>query len=229
MEIAGARGTLTAIHNQKGIISIMKTLTAALVVALLLPVVASAGFGDGEMFNQLVAMFDLDDADQQKLAVALITLGENLTAATEGVGDDTVDPRDMFDQFNTARETFHSDCRSFLSQEQFEEMLRYRSAIFYSLSEGIAMTRVSAFRESLGLSEDQVTALTLVVSDDLRRVVETFLDYEDREMGQADVDAMNQTLVAIRKDTRKGVDKILTSTQRKNFERLREEAKAEQG
>lgn len=210
----------------------MKILIAAIAIALVLPTAASAGFGDGEMFNQLVVMLELDKGDQQKLAVALITLGENLTAAVEGVGDETVDPKDMYDDFNAARETFRDDCRAFMSAEQFETLLRYRSAVFYSLTEGIALSQVKTFQSRLLLTEDQVTKLTLVVSEDLRSIVSTFLEYDDREVGPAEVDAMNKALTDTRSGTRLQILSILDSTQRKKLEQLQEEeaaAKAEQG
>jgi len=205
----------------------MKILMTALAIALVASTTAYAGYGDGEMFGQIVVLLDLDEGDQKKLAVAFVTLGENLQAATEGVGDENVDPRDMYDDFNAARDTFRKSCRSFLSEEQFEGMTKYSSAVFYGLADGIGLVRVKKYKQSLKLSDDQVTALTLVVSDDLRRIVETFLEYDGREVGQPEIDSMNTSLIWIRENTRAEVQKILTSQQRKDLERLREEEAAE--
>jgi hypothetical protein len=77
-----------------------------------------------------------------------------------------------------------------------------------------------------------VTALTLVVSEDLRSVVSTFVEYDDREMGPAEVDSMNKALTDTRSGSRLQILSILDSTQRKKLEQLQEEAaaaKAEQG
>ena len=204
----------------------MKILMTILVIALVVPTLAYAGYGDGEMFRQIVVLLELDKGDQQKLAVAFITLGENLDETTSGVGDENVDPRDMIDGFNDARATFRKSARSFLSEEQFEAMTRYSSAIFYTLAEGVAMVRVKKYQSSLTLSDDQVTALTLVVGDDLRRVVETFLEYDGRDVGQPEIDAMNTSLILTRENTRAGIRKVLTSLQWKTLQQLQEEEKA---
>ena len=89
-------------------------------------------------------------------------------------------------------ETLHTVQRlhqvhAFLSEEQYEGMMKYSTAILHAIADAVALVRVTEFKESLELSEDQVTALTLVVSDDLRRLVETFQDYGDRDLGQAPI------------------------------------------
>ena len=117
-------------------------------------------------------------------------------------------------------------CSAFLSDEQFADLAKYSSSILHAIADAVAQVRVSEFKESLSLTDKQVTSLSLVVSDDLRRIVETFQDYGDRELGVDEADEMNATLAGIRKGTRDGILKILDSTQRKKLEQALAEEKA---
>ncbi len=205
----------------------MKILMTVLAITLLLPVAASARYSDNEIFNQLVVLLELDEGDQKKLAVAFVTLGENLHAATQGVGDESFDSRDMFEDFRNAGSTFRDQVHGFLSEEQYAGMMRYSSAILHAIADAVALVRVTEFKESLELDEDQVTALTLVVGDDLRRIVEIFQGYDNWDLDMAHSDAMNKTLTGIRENTRADIQKILNSTQWATLKRLQKEAKLE--
>jgi len=206
---------------------IMKILMTVLAIALLLPAAASARYSDSEIFNQLVVLLELDEGDQKKLAVAFVTLGENLHAATRGVGDESFDSRDLFEDFRNAGSTFRDQVHAFLDEQQFEGMMKYSDAILHAIADAVALVRVSEFKESLKLNAGQVTALTLVVSEDLRRIVETFQGWEHWDLDKAQSKVMNETLSGIRANTRADVQKILTSTQWATLQRLQEEAKME--
>ena len=207
----------------------MKMLMTILAIALVASTTAYASDVEHEMFGQLCVLLELNDDEQQKLAVAFVTLEENLDAATAGVGDENVDPQNMIDDFNTARSAFRDSVGTFLSTEQFKTMLRYSSAIFYELAEDIALVRVKKFKDSLKLTDDQMTALTLVVNEDLRSVVETFLVYNERDVDQSVADSMSKSLLEIRENTRTEVKKILTEDQWTKFQQLREQAEAGSG
>lgn len=207
----------------------MKMLLTILAIALVASTPAYAGDVEHEMFGQLCVLLELNDDEQQKLAVAFVTLEENLDAATAGVGDENVDPANMIDDFNTARSAFRDSVGTFLSTEQFKTMLRYSSAIFYELAEDIARVRVKKFKDSLKLTDDQMTALTLVVNEELRSVVETFLAYDEGDISGSVADAMSKSLLEIRENTRTEVKKILTEDQWTKFQQLREQAEAGSG
>ena len=197
----------------------MKMLLTVLVIALLTSTAAYAGENKHEMFDQICALLELDAGERQKLAVAFVTLEENLVIATAGVGDENVDPQVMIDDFNAARSTFREKVGTFLDAEQFETMSKYSSAIFYKLTENIARIQVKQFEESLELTDDQMTALTLVVDEDLRSVVETFLVHDDSD--DFDPDAMIKSLSEIRGNTRADVKKILTGDQWTKLQKMR--------
>jgi len=207
----------------------MKILMTVLAIALLLPVAASAGYSDGELFNQLVVLLELDEGDQKKLAVAFVTLGENLYTATRGVTDESFDSRDMFEDFRNARSTFQEKTKTFLSEEQFEGLTQYTPAILNGIANAVALVRVAHFEESLGLDEGQVTALTLGVSEDLRRIVETFRSWTHWDLNKEQSIEMNKTIAAIRKDTGAGVQKILSAEQWTKLQKLLEEERTESG
>ncbi len=199
----------------------MKMFMAILVIVLVASTIVYAGDEEHEMFKQLCVLLGLNDGGQQKLAVAFVTLEENLDAATAGVGDENVDPQSMIDDFNKARSAFRDSVGTFLSTEQFNSMLRYSSAIFYELAEDIARVRVKEFKDSLKLTDDQMTALTLVVNEDLRSVVETFLIYDEGDVNGSVADAMSKSLLEIRENTRAQVQKILTDDQWTKLQKMR--------
>jgi hypothetical protein len=207
----------------------MKMLLTILAIALLVSTTAYAEKVEHEMFNQLCVLLELNDDEQQKLAVAFVTLEENLDAATAGVGDENVDPQSMIDDFNATRSAFRDSVSTFLSAEKFETMLKYSSAIFYELAEDIARVHVKKFKDSLKLTDDQMTALTLVVNEDLRSVVETFLLYDEGDISGSVADAMNKSLLGIRENSRTEVKKILTEDQWTKLQQMREQAQAESG
>jgi len=197
----------------------MKILLTILAIALLTSTTAYAGESEHEMFKQLSALLELNKSEQQKLAVAFVTLEENLVIATAGVGDETVDPQSMIDDFNAARSTFRKSVRTFLDAEQLETMLKYSSAIYYKLTETISRVRVKQYKDSLELTDNQMTALTLVVDEDLRSVIETFLEYDD--VIDFDPDVMTKSLLDIRENTRADVKKILTGDQWTKLQKMR--------
>jgi len=199
----------------------MKMLMTILAIALVASSAAYAEKVEHPMFDQLCVLLDLNDDEQQKLAVAFVTLEENLDAATAGVGDKNVDPVDMIDNFNTARSAFRDSVGTFLSTEQFETMLKYSSAIFYELADDIARVRVTRFKESLKLTDDQMPALTFVVNEDLRSVVEAFLIWDGEDTSQPASDTMSKSLVEIRENTRTEVKKILTEDQWTKLQQMR--------
>jgi hypothetical protein len=207
----------------------MKKLMTILAIALVASTTAYAGDVKNEMFGQICVLLELNDAEQQKLAVAFVTLEENLNAATAGVGDENVDPQNMMDDFKTARSAFRDSVGTFLSTEQFKTMLKYSSAIMYELAEDIAEVRVKKFKDSLKLTDDQMTALTLVVNEELRSVVETFLVYDEGDISQSVPDAMSKSLLGIRENTRTEVKKILTEDQWTKFQQMRGQAQAGSG
>ena len=207
----------------------MKMLLTVLAIALVASTAAFAADNEHEMFGQLCVLLELSDDEQKKLAVAFVTLEENLDAATAGVGDENVDPQNMIDDFNTARSAFRDSVGTFLSTEQFKTMLRYSSAIFYELAEDIALVRVKKFKDSLKLTDNQMTALTLVVNEDLRSVVETFMVYDEGDVNGSVADAMNKSLLEIRQNTRTEAKKILTEDQWTKLQQMREEAQAGSG
>ena len=85
------------------------------------------------------------------------------------------------------------------------------------------------FKDSLKLTDDQMTALTLVVNEELRSVVETFLAYDEGDISGSVADAMSKSLLGIRENTRTEVKKILTEDQWTKFQQLREQAEAGSG
>jgi hypothetical protein len=191
----------------------MKMLLTILAIALLASSVVHADADEHETFNQLVVFMELDDDAKRKLAIAFVTLEENLDAATAGVGSEDFDPLDLIDAFYTTRVTFRDNIESFLSQDQIKTMQKYASAIFYELADDIARMRVTRFKESLKLTEDQMTASTLVVNEDLRNIVATCLEYNEKDFNDAVADAMRKDVVEIREDTRAQIKKILTEDQ----------------
>ncbi len=197
----------------------MKTLVTILVIAVLTSTVAYAGENKHEMFDQICALLELDGGERQKLAVAFVTLEENLVIATAGVGDENVDPQDMIDEFNATRSKFRESVGSFLDAEQLETMAQYSSAIFYKLTENIARIRVKQFEDSLELTDDQMTALTLVVDEDMRSVVETFLLHDESD--EFDPDAMIKSLSEIRENTQADIKRILTGDQWTKLQKMR--------
>jgi hypothetical protein len=198
----------------------MKVLLTVLAIALLASTAAFAADNEHEMFKQLCALLELNNDEQKKLAVAFVTLEENLDAATAGVGDKNVDPADMIDEFNATRRAFRDTVGTFLNEEKFSTMMNYSNAIFYELADDIARVRVMKFKESLKLTDDQVTALTLVVNEDLRSVVEAFLVW-DGEGAQPGSDTMSKSLTEIRENTRTHVKKILTEDQWTKLQKMR--------
>jgi hypothetical protein len=197
----------------------MKMLLTILAIALLTSTAAFAGENKHEMFDQICALLELDSGERQKLAVAFVTLEENLVIATADVGDENVDPQDMIDDFNATRSAFRESVGSFLDAEQLETMGKYSSAIFYKLTENIARVRVKQFEDSLELTDDQMTALTLVVDEDMRSVVETFLLHDESD--EFDPDAMIKSLTDIRGNTQADIKKILTGDQWTKLQKMR--------
>jgi len=207
----------------------MKILMILLAVALVVTAPAYGGEEDHEMFKQLCILLDLDKDDTQKLAVAFVTLEENLDAATRPIGDPSVGARKIMDDFDMARSTFRDSVNTFMSPEQFNSMVKYIHAIFYELAEDIALIRVTKYEKSLKLSEQQVTSLTLVVNEELRSVVETLLEYGEGDINQQVADALDRSLTGIREDTVAEVQRILTDEQFTKLQELRTESAAESG
>jgi len=199
----------------------MRILLTVILFALLASTTAYAEKVEHEMFDQLCALLELNDDERQMLAVAFVTLEENLDAATAGVGDENVDTGKMIADFNATRSAFRDSVGTFLSTEQFDTMLKYSSAIFYELADDIARGHVKKFKKSLKLTDDQMTALTLVVNEDLRSVVETLLIYGDGDMGASGDDAVKKSLLEIRENTRGEVQKILNEDQWKKLQQMR--------
>jgi hypothetical protein len=199
----------------------MKLLLTALAISLVALAAAHATENEHEMFNQLCVLLELNDDEQKKLAVAFVSLEEGLHSATAGVGDKNVDPRDMVNEFDIARAAFRESVGTFLSKEQFDTMQKYSSAIFYALADDVALVRVKQYKTSLELTDTQIPALSLVVSEDLRSVVETFLLYNSGDTGKAAASAMRESLLEIREGTRAEVQKILTEDQWKKLELMR--------
>jgi hypothetical protein len=79
---------------------------------------------------------------------------------------------------------------------------------------------VGKFRKSLNLTDDQVAALTLVVGEDLRSVVETCLVYEGQDVKRGVADSMSKDLGQIRKNTRDQVKRILSQDQWDKFQKM---------
>jgi hypothetical protein len=199
----------------------MKMLLTVLLVALLASTTAYAQKVEHEMFDQLCALLELNDDERQKLAVAFVTLEENLDAATAGVGDENVDAGKMIADFNATRSAFRDTVGTFLSAEQFGTMQKYNSAILYELADDIAGVHVKKFQKSLKLTDDQMIALTLVVNEDLRSIVETCLVYDEGEVDGSVAEAMRRELLGIRENTRVEVKKILNEVQWKKLQQMR--------
>jgi len=192
-----------------------------LAIALIASSTVYAEEVEHEMFNQICALLELDDSEKQKLAVAFITLEEDLYAATTGVGDENVDAAKVLDDFNATRSAFRDSVSTFLTPDKLETMLNYSSAIFYELADDIARVHVKTFKKSLGLTDDQITALTLVINEDLRSVVETCLIYNEGEVDNSVADSMKRELQGIRENTRAQVKKILTDDQWTKLQKMR--------
>jgi len=199
----------------------MKILLTVLAIALLASTAAIAEKVEHEMFNQICVLLDLNDGEKEKLAVAFVTLEENLHATTTSVGDENIDPQKMIDDFNATRRAFRDSVGTFLSKEQFDTMLTYSSAIFYELADDIARVHMKQFKHSLELTDDQMTSLTLVVNEDLRSIVETLLIYgEGADDGSAPA-VMSEALLEVRKDSLAEVKKILTEDQWTMLQKMR--------
>ena len=203
----------------------MKILLTIVALAMLVSTNVSAEKVEHEMFNQLVVLLDIDADDQQKLAVAFVTLEENLYAATAGVGDENIDPQQIIDDFNATRSAFRDTCGTFLSKEQFDTMMKYSSAIFYELADDIARVQVKHFEDSLELTGEQMTALTLVVNEDLRSVVETLLVYGEGADDGSAPEVMSEELRDVRENTRAQIKKILSEEQWTKLQKMLAEMK----
>lgn len=199
----------------------MKMLLILLAIALVAPAVTNAAAGDHEVFRQLAALMELNDDQRKKLAVTFVTLEENLDAATAGVGDENFDALDLIDNFYTTRVTFRESIEKILSPEQIKTMQTYSAAIFYQLVNNIARVRVTKFKDSLKLTDDQMTALTLVVNEDLRNIVATCLEYNEMDFNDTVAAAMRKDVVEIRESTRSEIKKILTGDQWTQLQKMR--------
>jgi hypothetical protein len=199
----------------------MKTLLTIIAIALVASSAAYAEKVEHPMFDQLCVLLDLNDDEQKKLGMAFVELEDGLHAATASVGDKNADPKKMIHDFNTARSSFRDSVDTFLGPDKFKTMMKYSSAIFYELAEDIGRVRVKKYKDSLKLTDDQMTALTLVVSEDLRSVVETFLVYDVDNVSGSATDAMSKSLTEIRENTRAQVKKILTADQWSKLQEMR--------
>jgi len=196
-------------------------LLTVLAIALVAPAITYAAAGDHEVFRQLVVLLELNDDERKKLAVTFVTLEENLDATTAGVGDEDFDALDLIDDFYTTRVTFQESIEKILSPEQFNTMSKYSPAIMYELADDIATVRVKKYKDSLKLEEDQMPALILVVNEDLRSIVETCLEYNEKDFNDAVADSMRKDILAIRADTRTEIKKILTEDQWSKLQKMR--------
>ena len=206
----------------------MRIFLNVVLIALLASATAHAGehtgARDNEIFQQICVLLDLDDEATEKLAVAFETLGDDLDAAAAGAVRKGAVAREILDDFEAARGAFRDSVGTFLTKEQFNSMMNYSSAIVYELTEGIAHTRVVKYKKSLNLSDDQITALTLVVNEELRSVVETVLIYGEGEVDNAVAAAMGESLLEIRENAETHAKEILTEDQWSAFQKMRGKA-----
>jgi hypothetical protein len=198
----------------------MKLLLTILLVAVVAPAVVYADAGENEVFKQLVVLLELNDDERQKLAVIFVTLEENLYAATVGVGDKGFNSLDLIDGFYSTRVAFRDSVSTVLSPEKFETMQKYSSAIFYELADDVARIRVMEFKDALKLTGDQITALTFVLNEDLRSIVETCIVYNEKDFDNAVADAMQKDILDIRENSRTEVKKILNEDQWTKLQQL---------
>jgi len=199
----------------------MKMLMTILAIALVASTAAIAEETEHEMFNQICVLLDLNDDEQQKLGVAFVELEEGLNAVTAGVGNENLDTGKMIDDFNATRGAFRDSVGTFLGPDKLDTMLKYSSAIVYELAEDIARVRIMKYKESLKLTDDQMIALTLVVNEDLRSIVETCLIYDEGEVSGSVADSMRKELHEIRANTRTEIEKILTEDQWTKLQKMR--------
>ena len=128
---------------------------------------------------------------------------------------------DLIDEFYTTRVKFREDISAILNPEQLETMRKYSPAVFYELVDDVARIRVTKFKDSLKLTDDQITALTLVVNEYLRNIVATCLEYNEQDFNDAVAKSMSQDVLEIRENTKSDIKKILTEDQWTKLQAMR--------
>ncbi len=170
----------------------------------------------------------LDQGQTDQLSAAMDKFGAQLEALMEEQEGEDADPEKMINGIKQAQDAHNKEVEKIMGKDKFKQYEALKEKAIKGIFADLIEIQLMDVQPKTSLSNDQVTKLAEVLGDSKYRLVKVAWENAGKSLRPRQKIQLGNKLKGIQRDTRAGVEGILTPEQLAAWDKHMEEQKAKQ-
>lgn len=171
---------------------------------------------------------ELDQGQTDQLRAAMKKFGDQLEALMEEQEGEDADPEKMINGIKQAQDAHNKEVEKILGKDKFKRYEELKEKAIRGIFADLIEIQLMDAQPKTSLSNDQVTKLAEVLGDSKYQLVKVAWENAGKSLRPRQKIQLGKQLKGIQRDTRTGVEGILTPEQLQAWDKHMEEQKQKQ-
>ena len=166
---------------------------------------------------------ELDQGQTDQLSAAMGKFGAQLEALMEEQEGDDADPEKMINGIKQAQDEHNKEVEKILGKDKFKQYEALKEKAIKGIFADLIEIQLMDAQPKTSLSNEQVTKLAEVLGDSKYRLVKVAWENAGKSLRPRQKIQLSNQMKGIQRDTRAGIEKILTPEQLQAWDKHKEE------
>jgi len=171
---------------------------------------------------------ELDQGQTDQLSASMDKLGSQLEALMEEQEKEDADPEKMINGIKQAQDAHNKEVEKIMGKDKFKQYEALKEKAIKGIFADLIEIQLMDVQPKTSLSNEQVTKLAEVLGDSKYQLVKVAWENAGKSLRPRQKIQLGNKLKGIQRDTRTGVEGILTPEQLQAWDKHMEEQKAKQ-
>ena len=197
-----------------------------LIGTLLTTASASVGNKDfDEVITFLSQELKLKDDQTQQLRAAFEKFANTLDQLMEAQEAEDADPDALINGVKQAQDAHNKELQKILTADQFKQYNALKEKAIKGMFSDLAEIKLMDLQSKTTISNEQVTQLAPIIGDSMYKIIKIAWENYGKRLRPPQKIRIARQLKTIQRDTRAGIEKILTPEQLQAWDKYKEEQK----
>ncbi len=188
----------------------------------------SASMGDKD-FDDVITFLSqelkLDDQQTQKMSASFEQFANTLDQLLEEQEAENADPDALIKGVKQAQDEHNKELQKILKADQFKQYNALREKAIKEMLSDLAEIKLMDIQPKTNISNEQVSQLAPIMGDSMYKIIKIAWENYGKRLRPPQKIRLAKQLKRIQRDTRAGIEKILTPEQLQAWDKYKEEQK----
>lgn len=185
--------------------------------------IAAEKKSDNDVAAFVAQELKLDEQQSQQLRAAMEKYGAQLEKLFEEQEKEDADPEKLISGVKQAQDAHNKELQGILSKDQFKAYEALKEKAIKGIFTDLAEIQLMDIQPKTSISNEQVTKLAPVLADSKYRVIKIVWDNAGKQLRPRQKIQVANQLKSVQRDTRAGVEKVLSPEQMQAWDKYKEE------